>query len=177
MIKRVTFIFLFILVMSLAPLPPVSAQTGTPISPVLPLPNGCGPDGIYISGITNPEYGDVQLRWNEWYPCQEAIEFHKGGLEVYWPGVAIRLPQSIPSSDLRIRFAFSAESNAFSYFRWRIRTYNDSFDMISESYFYVNDYTNSPVGGVHEGWYVLDTVVSAYTGQNGIVTITPTGSI
>jgi len=146
------------------------AQAPTPV-PALPLPNGWGPAGsLYIAEILDTDRGHVQLLWDAIYPCDEVLDIYQEFGRVEWPSVLIRLTQTVPSGDLRIRAAMAIGS-----IRMAITAYRSDGTVISTQTFWGHDF---PYIDPETPWFKLvDIVISADPGYGGYILIAPMGTI
>lgn len=145
--------------------------------PYLPNPNGWGPDGVVIIDAYNLEYGEVLLDWNNTYPCNEALLIQKDFGELYWPGVKLRISEPVPTTDLRLRFAVNTPYPDI-WWSIRVQTYESSgTQLIGDTIIYAPSLSNNAMDPPYEDFYLVDIIVSASPAPNGIVSITPGGSL
>lgn len=142
--------------------------------PYLPLPWGWGPEGLVILGPGHPDYGDIQLEYNIGYPCNEVLEMHKYGGQSYWPAFDLKLSQPVPSSDLRLRFAYAEAW--YPAVRVHIVTYNPTGQIVADQTWWASEFPQ--LGYPYESsWKLVDVVIPAYTEPGGKVRINLEGTL
>jgi hypothetical protein len=144
---------------------PVLAQTATPYPGLIPLPNGCWPVGGFQVYSFEPDSEDaaLTLRYNDDYPCDEALELRVDSYE--YVKIRFLLTQYVPSSDLRIRMALNAPLG------WvRATTYQpDGTTVVGATSIWFSGLPEYPGIESDLDWRLLDFVISADTDYGGYV--------